>query len=82
LIADDRQPGELRACVGQASVERRAWTTFTISEAEHEPSPLQLFVAGVRSGTQPAMGFDDGLWTQRIMDAAQRSAQSGSRQAL
>jgi predicted dehydrogenase len=82
LIADDRLPGELRACVGQASVERRAWTTFTISEAEHEPSPLQLFVAGVRSGTQPAMGFDDGLWTQRIMDAAQRSAQSGSRQLI
>jgi predicted dehydrogenase len=82
LIADDRQPGELRACVGRAGAERRAWATFTINEAEHEPSPLQLFVGGVRSGAQPAMGFDDGLWTQRIMDAAQRSAAAGSRQSL
>ncbi|MBC8075691.1 MAG: Gfo/Idh/MocA family oxidoreductase [Chloroflexales bacterium] len=82
LIADDLQRGELRACLGKAGVERRAWTTFTIGEPEHEPNPLQLFVDGIRSGTQPPMGFDDGLWTQRIMDAAQRSAQSGTRQGL
>ena len=82
LIADDRHPGELRACVGSFSAERRTWATFTIEEREHEPSPIQLFVEGVRTGTQPPMGFGDGLWTQRIMDAAQRSAESGTRQRL
>jgi hypothetical protein len=50
-----------------------------VAENEREPTPAQLFVQGILTGTQPSMGFDDGLWAQEVMDAAIRSAAAGAR---
>jgi predicted dehydrogenase len=82
LMADDRRRDELQVCAGPLGRDRRAWTTLAVAEAEHEPTPAQLFVQGILSGEQPPMGFDDGLWVQQVMDAALRSAHDGTRQRV
>jgi predicted dehydrogenase len=82
IIADDRKPLELQACLGKASVERRAWTSYPIAEREREPNPVALFVEGINTGVQPVFSFDDGMRVQRVLDAAIASSSSGRREMV
>lgn len=82
LLLDDRQPNEVRACLGKAALERRNWATFNVSENEREPSPMAQFLQGIATGQQPSFSFDDGLRVQRVLDAAITSFETGKRVTL
>ena len=82
LLLDDRQPNEVRACLGKAALERRAWATFNVSDHEREPNPMTQFIQGIVAGKQPPFSFDDGLRVQRVLDAAVASYHTGQRVTL
>jgi predicted dehydrogenase len=82
LLLDDRQPNEVRACLGKAALERRNWATFNVAENEREPSPMFQFIQGIATGQQPSFSFDDGLRVQYVLDAAIMSFQTGKRVTL
>ena len=82
LVLDDRKPTEVYACLGKAALERRTWTTYTITEREYESNPMIQFIQGIATNQQPSFSFVDGLRVQRVMDAAISSYQTGQRVML
>lgn len=79
LLADNERLDQVQVCTGPLALERRVWTTLTIEEREHEPTPVESFVRGIVRGEPVTPNFDDALWVQRVLDAAERSAVSGER---
>ncbi|MGH2368463.1 MAG: Gfo/Idh/MocA family protein [Chloroflexota bacterium] len=79
-VYDNAKPDELAVCIGKAWRERQAWGTLPAGR-QHRLTQMHVFVDGILHGKAPAEvlpNFQVGLQVQRVMDAAERSAESGT----
>ncbi|MCU0494162.1 MAG: Gfo/Idh/MocA family oxidoreductase [Chloroflexaceae bacterium] len=79
LQVDNERLNEVQVCAGPLALERRTWYTLAAEERDKLPSPVESFVQAIAHGTPASPNFDDGLWVQRVLDAAERSAATGER---
>ena len=78
-VYDNSKPDELQVCLGKAWRERNAWGMLPVGR-QHRVTQMHAFVDGILQGRAPEEvrpNFGVGLAVQRVMDAAERSAESG-----
>ena len=78
-VYDNSKPDELAVCLGRAWRSRHAWGTLPVGR-QHRVTQMHAFVDGILQGKAPEEvrpNFEVGLAVQRVMDAAERSAESG-----
>ncbi|CAA9296471.1 MAG: Myo-inositol 2-dehydrogenase [uncultured Chloroflexi bacterium] len=80
VVYDNSHPDELQVSLGRAWHERNAWATLPVGR-QHRLTQLHTFVDAILEGKDPAdvrPNFEVGLEVQKVMEAAQRSAESGA----
>lgn len=79
VVYDNSRPEELLVCLGPAFRERGTWATMSVGR-QHRMTQLHTFVDAILSGAAPESvrpNFGVGLDVQKVMEAAERSAESG-----
>jgi len=80
VVYDNSKPDELSVCLGKAFRDRGAWVTLPVGR-QHRLTQLHAFVDAILAGKRPdevLPNFAVGLEIQKVMEAAQRSAESGA----
>lgn len=78
-VFDNSRPDELSVCLGKAWRQRSAWAPMAVGRT-HRLTQMHAFVDAILAGKAPAEvrpNFGVGLAVQRVMDAVERSAESG-----
>ena len=79
VVFDNSKPEELLVCLGKAFRERGQWVVMGTGR-QHRMTQLHTFVDGILGGKAPdevVPNFGGGLEVQRVMEAVERSAESG-----
>lgn len=79
-VYDNSRPDEVLVCTGKAWRARQAWAPLPAGRA-HRLTQMHVFVDGILAGKAPREvqpSFAVGLEVQRVMDAVERSAASGT----
>ena len=80
VVYDNSKPEELLVCLGKAFRDRGQWVVMGTGR-QHRMTQLHTFVDGVLEGKRPeevVPNFGVGLEVQRVMEAVERSAVSGT----
>lgn len=80
VVYDNSKPDELQVCLGGAFRDRGAWATLPVGR-QHRATQLHTFVDAILEGKRPdevRPNFAVGLDVQKVMEAAQRSAETGA----
>jgi predicted dehydrogenase len=80
VVYDNSRPDELQVCLGAAWKERGAWATLPVGR-QHRLTQHHTFVDAILANKAPdevLPNFRIGLEVQKVMEAAQNSADSGS----
>ncbi|HET7771143.1 MAG TPA: Gfo/Idh/MocA family oxidoreductase [Chloroflexota bacterium] len=79
-VYDNSKPDELLVCLGKAFRERGAWATLPVGR-QHRLTQLHTFVDAILQKKAPEdvrPNFAVGLEVQKVMEAAERSAERGA----
>lgn len=80
VVYDNSKPDELLVCLGKAFRDRGAWVSMPVA-ASYRRTQLHTFVDAVLEDKNPddvLPNFRIGLEVQKVMEAAEKSAASGS----